>query len=131
MSKRDFDGRVKAWRRALHKWDNPDIRPDLIALSYPPRPATREQLTNETGKKRARVEDGEVEGSDTTNDDASPSKGMKKAKLSEEEMLLREFHQQSHQEEDENKIESSRTILYRIGEECDDDVEYDSSEDVL
>lgn len=30
-SKRAFDGQIKAWRRSLHKWDNPDIRPDLIA----------------------------------------------------------------------------------------------------
>jgi hypothetical protein len=24
MSKRQFDGYVKAWRRALHRWDAPD-----------------------------------------------------------------------------------------------------------
>eukprot|EP00981_Chlorochromonas_danica_P004529 scaffold912_cov187-Ochromonas_danica.AAC.7 len=27
MPKRQFDGTVKAWRRSLHKWDNPDYRP--------------------------------------------------------------------------------------------------------
>jgi len=26
-SKRQFDGRVKAWRRMLHKWDNVDALP--------------------------------------------------------------------------------------------------------
>lgn len=30
MPKRQFDGIVKAWRRSLHKWDNPDYRPAVF-----------------------------------------------------------------------------------------------------
>ena len=29
ISKRAFEGCIKAWRRALHLWDNGEVRPDL------------------------------------------------------------------------------------------------------
>ena len=28
-SKRTFDGKIRAWRIALHQWDNQEVRPDL------------------------------------------------------------------------------------------------------
>jgi hypothetical protein len=37
-----FDGKIKSWRRILHMWDNPDIRPDRRGLDnkFPLPPAS-------------------------------------------------------------------------------------------
>jgi hypothetical protein len=42
VSKRMFDGKIKAWRRVLHMWDTPDIRPDQrgLDIKFPIPPAS-------------------------------------------------------------------------------------------
>lgn len=59
ISKRAFDGKIKAWRRALHLWDNPDYRPVSAAQSNRDRDrdrAPQASTKSSSGKRKAEDE---------------------------------------------------------------------------
>jgi hypothetical protein len=71
MSKRQFDGIVKAWRRALHTWDVPDIRPDLnpeaVKLQVKQPKAVEFDESRNIGQKRKITQDNSSEGDHESN----------------------------------------------------------------
>jgi hypothetical protein len=60
-SKRGFEGLVNAWRRQLHRWDNPDIRPDVNPEAVKLKPKAEKDAafedSNHVGHKRKLAND--------------------------------------------------------------------------
>lgn len=114
MSKRQFDGIVKAWRRALHTWDNPDVRPDLnpeaVKLEVK-QPSVEFDETKKIGQKRKINQE-------NTNDAPSSNK-----------MFAREGSMQEISEVDQGKFTIAEELLNdgyvsgdaNINDEVDDD----------
>lgn len=82
VSKRMFDGRIRSWRRALHKWDDPNEEP--IQLHAPPTKLDEESPLKETalndsndeveellrsGTKNSKLLDSILNGKDIDSDD--------------------------------------------------------------
>ncbi len=96
MSKRAFDGRIKIWRKALHQWDNSEVRPDLQAasreskvLSWKTMPA--EEESESESKKRKSTDNNREKGS---------NKELKRNSLEDfSEAELQEFGQVKEEEE--------------------------------
>lgn len=69
ISKRAFDGYIKSWRRALHLWDNGEVRPDLnpeLVKVQVKKPSNDVKFDEEKalGQKR-KISSEEPDGSDT------------------------------------------------------------------
>lgn len=107
-----FDGKVKAWRRALHLWDMPDARPDLqprVPKVY--QAEGKENITPALGKRKS----GDM-------DDLKLSNGNKKGKVD-----------QSTDQQQNNQLEQVEEVpvapAASIGEEVEDG--YKSNEEVF
>lgn len=108
ISKRTFEGQVKAWRRSLHLWDNSEVRPDL--QPRPPKSQQSESTIPSLGKRKS----GDME-------DLKLSNGNKKEKVE-----ISSKNNTQDLEEGET-LPVSATVL--IGEETQDG--YNSNEEVF
>jgi TPR repeat protein len=77
MSKRGFDGLLKAWRRALHLWDQPDYRPDLSQIRKKPRAEDQDSEVKLGKRKSSSSETTSGITSTSNNADRSASKIMR------------------------------------------------------
>lgn len=111
ISKRQFDGRIKAWRRALHLWDNVDQRPD----SKPRQKRKAESLENSETK-------------DGTRSDEKPQAQESTSKRQRTETDSSKAIQSSFAEETVAETKDEIRPSWTIGEEDDDGY---VSEDVL
>ncbi len=111
ISKRNFDGKIKAWRRALHLWDNSEVRPDSD-ISLKPLPSK--------GMKRKIQE---------TNNPITPNDSLKRQKPTNPTPSREPLPN-----EDEERKESVTAPLGEIFDEeynSDVAVDYEELEDVV
>lgn len=115
VSKRAFDGMVRDWRRRLHQWDNPEVRPDL-----------NPDLVKAGGKRKAaEVSDGESSAILQIEEEAGDSKRQKRSQPA------------STQAAEQDEQEGGNRPQTELAEECveefgaDIDEETYSDEDVL
>lgn len=85
ISKRAFDGYIKAWRRSLHMWDNGEVRPDLnpeLVKVQVKRPGGEVKFEEEKalGQKR-KISSEEPADSDTEAGDSSYANKLRKQQL--------------------------------------------------
>jgi len=120
---------VKSWRRALHKWDNSEVRPDL--LPRPPRDNTDGKDGNSEANGSKKRKSGDVE---DFSKQVSPNSANKKGKTTHS-IPSSELNKPATEEQDKEGEGDGRTRLL-IGEESEDGYHSDKQveeeeEDVL
>lgn len=112
-----FDGKIKAWRRALHLWDNSEVRPDHDpTLKPPPSKGTKRKLDAESDHQ-----------------DGTQNQKKKPGQVDDETLLLQKKIQEIQQLQEGQETKPSLTN----GEEVMDDyysdvpVDYEEDDDVL
>jgi hypothetical protein len=76
-----FDGKVKAWRRALHLWDETEVRPDLDPTLRPP-PGKGKKRKAEDAEMTGEGDDGKKNAKQKTNNNSNNNKEKEKEKES-------------------------------------------------
>lgn len=126
MSKRDFEGRIKAWRRALHLWDNVDDRPDSNPhiSSKNPFASASDVVSSSVGKKRKASDSPQRDDSTHKNSSSSNEKRFKNPLQDfkdPKKVLCNELEPETAGKSLDNK--------YLIGEESQDNYKSDHAED--